>query len=209
MTQTQSKSTEGKTNDFQPKLNYSSSGQSVAQVVEESTDLIFNVLSTSAAWKTSASQLEPSTPASSDYGAEDLSHPLKETPLPEEQNDSITISPAREKQLLAMQTASSQSSQLGFPKESKPSHLPATALGDKFFLIKNFAAPLSVLMGPEEEMKVELRAERLSVFKQQGMNKYLLVFWEGWYLTDLLLMYVFSRIEAFTSLIKLIDINLK
>lgn len=64
-------------------------------------------------------------------------------------------------------------------------------------------------MGPEEEMKVELRAERLSVFKQQGMNKYLLVFWEGWYLTDLLLMYVFSRIEAFTSLIKLIDINLK
>lgn len=102
-----------------------------------------------------------------------------------------------------MQTTSFQDYQLGFPKEKKPSHLLSTALGNEFFLIKSFASPLSVLMGPEEEMKVVLRAERLSRFKQQGMGKRLLVSWEVWYTLDLLLMYVVSRIEAFTSLINL------
>lgn len=209
MKKTQNYPTMGKTNDSQLKLNYSSSGQLVTQAVKESTDLTSNGLLLIAAGETSASQLEHSTPASSDYGAEDLSHPLKETQLPEGQNDSTTISLAREKQSLAMQTASLHDSQLGFPKESNSTHLPATALGDEFFLIKNLAAPLSVLMGPEEQTKVELRAEYLSRFKRRGMNKGLLVFWEVVYLMDLLLMYAASRIEAFTSLIKLIDINLK
>lgn len=102
-----------------------------------------------------------------------------------------------------MQTTSFQDYQLGFPKENKPSHLLSTARGNEFFLIKSFASPLSVLMGPEEEMKVVLRAERLSSFKQQGMGKRFLVSWEVWYTLDLLLMYVVSRIEAFTSLINL------
>jgi hypothetical protein len=209
MKQTQSKSTDGKTNNFQPKLNYSSFGQLVTQAVKESTDLTSNGPLTIAAGETSASLLEHSTPVSSDYGTEDLSHPLKETQLQEGQNGSITISPKMGKQSFITQATSLHDSQLGLPKESKSTHLPTTALGDEFFLIKNFAAPLSVLMGPEEQTKVELRAEHLSRFKRQGMNKGLLVFWEVWYCTDLLLMYVVSRIEAFTSLIKLIDINLK
>ncbi|MEA5452058.1 hypothetical protein VB780_26020 [Leptolyngbya sp. CCNP1308] len=209
MPQTQSQSTNGKTNDSQLRLNYSSSGQLVIRVVKESTDLTFSGPLPIAAGETSASQLEPSTPASSDCGAEGLSPLLREIQLQEEQNGSITISPRMEKQSLAMQTTLFQGYLPGFPKESRSSPPPLATLGDEFFFIKNFASPLSVLMGPEEEMKVELRAEHLSRFKRQGMNKHLLVFWEVWYLTDLLMMYVVSRIEAFTSLIKLIDINLK
>ena len=209
MTKTHSKPTHGKTNDSPLKLSYSSFGQLATQVNKESMALTSNGLLPIAAGETSASQLAHSTPASSDYGAEALSHPLKETQLLEEQNGSITISPRMEKQPLAMQTISFQDYQLGPQKTSQSSLLPSTALGDEFFFIKSFASPLSVLMGPEEEMKVVLRAERLRTFKQQGMRKAILVFWEVVYLMDLLLLYAASRVGAFTSLIKLIDINSK
>ena len=204
-----SQTTDGKTSDSPLRLNYLSSGPSVTQADKESMALTSNGLLQIAAWETSAPPSEHSTPASSDYGAEDLSHPLKETPLQGEQNGSITISPQMEKPSLAMQTTSSQDYPPGFLKETKPSHIPATALGDEFFLIKNLASPLSVLMEPEAQMRVVHRAEHLSAFKQQGMHRFLLAFWEVVYLMDLLLFYTASRLEAFTSLLKLININVK
>ena len=209
MTTTHSKATDGKTNDSLLKLNYSSSGQSVTQVNKESMALISNGLLPIAAWETSASQLEPSTPASSDYGVEDLLPPLKVTQLQEEQNDSITISPRMEKQSLAIQTLSSQGSQIGLQNERQPNPAPSTALGDEPFFTKQFSSPLSVLLGEEEQNKVIGRATQLSEWQKQGRSKAFVLFWDGIYLLDLLLRYAASRVEAFTSVIKLIDIKIK
>jgi hypothetical protein len=82
-------------------------------------------------------------------------------------------------------------------------------LGDDFFWIKNFASPLSCLMGLEAQTVVHMRAHYLSISKQTGMWKPLLVLWEIVFCLDLLLLYAASRIEVFTSLIKLVNINLK
>lgn len=209
MTQTQSKSTDGKTNDFRLKLNYSSSGQLVTRVVKESTDLTSNGLLPIAAGETSASQLEPSTPASNDYEAEGLSHPLKETQLEEEQNGSITISPRMGKQSLSMQTTSSPSLQLGLQNASQSNHSSLEALKSEPFFTRYFTSPLSLLLGEDERLYTAARTTQLREWQKQGRSTTFVLFWDGIYLLDLLLRYLASRVEAFTSVIKLIDINIK
>ena len=179
MTNVHSKATDGKTNDSPLKLNYLFFGQSVTQVNKESMVLTSNGLLPIAAWETRASQLEHSTPASSDYGAEGLSHPLRETQLPEEQNGSITISPRMEKQSLAIQTPSSQGSQIGLQKERQPNSAPSTALGDEPFFTRQLSSPLSVLLGEEEQQMVIGRATQLGVWQKQGRSKAFVLFWDG------------------------------
>lgn len=209
MTKAHNQSTQEGGNASQPRPNSSSYGQSATQATTASMDLTSNEPLLIAVGETRVSQSEHFTPVLNGFGVEDLSHPSREIQSQEVQNDSTTISLSLEGQSSTTQTTSSQGYQPGFQEGGRSSPALIASLGDDFFWIKNFASPLSCLMGQEEQMMVVSRAECLRIFKETGMPKPLLVAWEAWYCLDLFGFYVHSRIKIFTDLIKLVNINLK
>lgn len=214
MTKAHKQSTQEGGNASQPRLNSSSYGQSVTQATMASMDLTSNEPLLIAVGETRVSQSEHSTPVLNGFGVGDLSHPSREIQSPEAQNDSTTISLSLEGQSSTTQITSSQGYQPGSQEDRRHSLAPLASMGDDFFFMRYFASPLSCLMGPEEQIKVLGRVEYLSISKQTGMRKRRLV--QRWlvlceiaFCLDLLLLYAASRIEVFTSLIKLVNINLK
>ena len=78
---------------FRPKRNYSSFGQSKAQVQEESTDSTYNEQSLSPVEEVSRSHSAPSTPSSKECAKKGMSSPAKATQSEVEPSGSITPSP--------------------------------------------------------------------------------------------------------------------